>query len=155
MSTVEEPEMDERIPSTSIHPRPRVPPSDQIATVAPRHARLFVTRLDPWSVAKVSFMLSLALAVMILIAVAAMWWVLTYTGVFESLARNLDEIIGSGSTTFDLVALLSFSRVMGVALLVAALEIVLVSILGGLLAMLYNITVGITGGAEVVLSDDV
>jgi hypothetical protein len=26
--------------------------------------------------------------------------------------------------------------------------------LGGLLAMLYNITVGITGGAEVVLSDD-
>ena len=41
------------------------------------------------------------------------------------------------------------------ALLVAALEIVLVSILGGLLAMLYNITVGITGGAEVVLSDDV
>jgi hypothetical protein len=44
---------------------------------------------------------------------------------------------------------------MGVALLVAALEIVLVSILSGLLAMLYNITVGITGGAEVVLSDDV
>jgi len=111
--------------------------------------------LDPWSVAKVSFMLSLALAVMIVIAVAAMWWVLTYTGVFASLARNLDEIIGSGSTTFDLEALLSFPRVMGATLLVAALEIVLVSILGGLLAMLYNITVGITGGAEVVLSDDV
>jgi len=106
-------------------------------------------------VAKVSFMLSLALAMMILSAVAAMWWVLTYTGVFDSLARNLDEIIGSGSTTFDLVALLSFPRVMGVTLLVSALEIVLVSILGGLLAMLYNITVGITGGAEVVLSDDV
>ena len=153
MSTVEEPELDEGTSSTSVPPEPRV--RQRAATVDPRHARLFVTRLDPWSVAKVSFMLSLALAVMILIAVAAMWWVLTYTGVFDSLARNLDEIIGSGSTTFDLVALLSFSRVMGVALLVAALEIVLVSILGGLLAMLYNITVGITGGAEVVLSDDV
>ena len=148
-----EPETDERMPSTSVHARPR--PRERTATVAPRHARLFVTRVDPWSVAKVSFMLSLALAVMILIAVAAMWWVLTYTGVFDALARNLDEIIGSGSTTFDLVALLSFSRVMGVTFLVAALEIVLVSLLGGLLAMLYNITVGITGGAEVVLSDDV
>ncbi|CAB4930991.1 unannotated protein [freshwater metagenome] len=153
MSTVEEPELDERMSSTSISTEPRS--RQRAATVAPRHARLFVTRLDPWSVAKVSFMLSLALAVMILIAVAAMWWVLTYTGVFDSLARNLDEIIGSGSTTFDLVALLSFPRVMGVALLVSALEIVLMSIMGGLLAMLYNITVGITGGAEVVLSDDV
>ena len=153
MSTVEEPELDERVSGTSIPTEPRSRP--RAATVAPRHARLFVTRVDPWSVAKVSFMLSLALAVMIVIAIAAMWWVLTYTGVFDSLARNLDEIIGSGSTTFDLVALLSFSRVMGVTLLVSALEIVLMSIMGGLLAMLYNITVGITGGAEVVLSDDV
>ena len=135
MSTVEEPELDERVSGTSIPTEPRSRP--RAATVAPRHARLFVTRVDPWSVAKVSFMLSLALAVMIVIAIAAMWWVLTYTGVFDSLA------------------LLSFSRVMGVTLLVSALEIVLMSIMGGLLAMLYNITVGITGGAEVVLSDDV
>lgn len=117
-------------------------------------ARLYVTRLDAWSVAKVAFMLSLALAVMILMAVAASWWALNITGVFEALARNLNDIIGSGTTTFDLRALLSFERVMGVTLVLAALEVFLVSLLSALLAMFYNVTVGVTGGVEVVLSDD-
>lgn len=122
--------------------------------VTPRRARLFVTRIDPWSMAKVSFMLSLAIAIMMLIAVAAIWWVLTYIGVIDALARNLNEIIGSGSTTFDLVALFSFPRVMGVTAVLAAFEIVMTSVMGALVALLYNITVGITGGAEVVLADD-
>lgn len=117
-------------------------------------ARLYVTRLDAWSVAKVAFMLSLALAVMILMAVAASWWALNITGVFEALARNLNDIIGSGTTTFDLRALLSFERVMGVTLVLAALEVFLVSLLSALLAMFYNVTVGVTGGVEVVVSDD-
>ena len=122
--------------------------------VTPRHARLFVTRINAWSMAKVSFMLSLSIAVMLLIATAAVWWVLSYTGVIEALARYLNEIIGSGSTTFDLVQLFSFPRVMGVAAVLAAFEILMTSIMGGLVAFLYNVTVGITGGAEVVLSDD-
>ena len=122
--------------------------------VTPRRARLFLTRIDPWSLAKVSFMLSLAFAVMLLIAVAALWWLLTYTGVIEAVGRNLNEIIGSGTTTFDLVALFSFPRVMGVTAVLAAFEIIMTSVLGALVGMLYNVTVGITGGAEVVLSDD-
>lgn len=122
--------------------------------VTPRRARLFVTRVDPWSLAKVSFMLSLAIAIMMLIAVAASWWLLTYTGVIEALARNLNEIIGSGSTTFDLVAVFSFPHVMGVTAVLSAFEVIMTSVMGALVALLYNITVGITGGAEVVLSDD-
>jgi hypothetical protein len=43
---------------------------------------------------------------------------------------------------------------MGVTLVLAALEVFLVSLLSALLAMFYNVTVGVTGGVEVVLSDD-
>ena len=48
-----------------------------------------------------------------------------------------------------------FSRVIGVAIIIASVEIVLVSLLSTLFALMYNLTVGLTGGVEVVLSDEV
>jgi hypothetical protein len=121
----------------------------------PRRARLYLARVNPWSVVKVSFMLSVAMAVVIVTAVSAMWWALDYSGVFLTLARTVDDVIGAGTTTFDLLALVAFPRVFGAAIVLAALEIVLVSVLAGLFAVLYNLTVGITGGAEVTFSDAV
>lgn len=100
-------------------------------------------------------MLAVTLAVIIIVAVAVVWTVLSVTGVIEALARNLDDVIGNATTAFDLRTLISFQRVMGITILVAAVEIVLVSALGSLFAYLYNLTVGITGGLEVTLSDDV
>lgn len=122
---------------------------------APRRARLYVYRVDAWSVMKVAFMLAVALGIVIVCAVAALWWLLDYSGVIATLARNVDEVIGSGTTTFDLEAVLAFDRVMGITVLVAALEVALVSILAGLFAVLYNITVGITGGVEATFTDAV
>ena len=122
---------------------------------APRRARLYVYRVDAWSVMKVAFMLAVALGIVIVCAVAALWWLLDYSGVIATLARNVDEVIGSGTTTFDLEAVLAFDRVMGITVVVAALEVALVSILAGLFAVLYNLTVGITGGVEATFTDAV
>ena len=55
----------------------------------------------------------------------------------------------------DLEAVLAFDRVMGITVVVAALEVALVSILAGLFAVLYNLTVGITGGVEATFTDAV
>ena len=122
---------------------------------APRRARLYVYRVDAWSVMKVAFMLAVALGIVIVCAMAALWWLLDYSGVIATLARNVDEVIGSGTTTFDLEAVLAFDRVMGITVVVAALEVALVSILAGLFAVLYNLTVGITGGVEATFTDAV
>jgi hypothetical protein len=119
-----------------------------------RRARLYVSGLDPWSVAKASFMLAVALGVILIVTVAVVWFVFNVTGVFDALARSLNDIVGNANATFDLRNFLSFDRVMGLAVLVGAVEIVLVSALGTVLAYLYNLTVGITGGLEVTLSDD-
>lgn len=120
-----------------------------------RRARLYLYRVDSWSVMKVAFMLAVATAVVLITAVAAVWWALDYSGTFATLARNVDEVIGSGTTTFDLLTVLAFDRVMGVTIVVAALEIALVSVMAGLFAILYNLTVGITGGVEITFSDSV
>ena len=122
--------------------------------VTPRKARLFVSRIDPWSVAKIAFMLALALGIVIVVAVGVIWYTLDTLGVFQTLARNVNDIIGGSSSTFDLMSVLDFSRVMGVAVIVASVEIVLTSILATLFAIIYNLSVGLTGGIEVVLSDD-
>jgi hypothetical protein len=121
----------------------------------PRRARLYVTRIDPWSVTKAAFMLALAVGIVLVVAVGVLWWVLDVTGVFVTLSRTIDEVVGSASTGFDLLGYLEFSRVIGVAIIIASVEIVLVSVLASLFAVMYNLSVGLTGGVEVVLSDEV
>lgn len=145
--------------SHSSTPQRQDTPPEGVRAVAtpirPRRARLYVARINPWSVMKVGFMLSVALAVVIITAVAATWWVLDFSGTFLTVARTLDDIIGAGTVTVDVEALFAFERVFGLSIVIAAVEIVLVSVLAGLFAILYNLTVGITGGVEVTFSDSV
>jgi hypothetical protein len=120
----------------------------------PRKARLFVTRVDPWSIAKATFLLALALGVVIVVAVSFLWWVLDYTGVFETLARNVNDVVGNSQSNFDLLSLLDFSRVVGVAIILACVEVLLTTAVVTLFAFMYNLSVVLTGGIEVVLTDE-
>lgn len=120
-----------------------------------RQARLYVSRVDPWSVAKVAFVLSVAIGIVLVIATALLWLMLDSLGVFDALARNVNEIVGSSGSDFDLMSVLSFSRIVGGVLVLTSVEIVLVSVLAAVFAILYNISVSMTGGVEVVLTDQV
>lgn len=119
----------------------------------PRRARLYVSRFDPWSVTKAAFILSLAIGIVLVVAVTAVWFVLDRTGVIESLSGTVTDVVGSTSG-LDLITSLGFGQVIGATLILVSVEIVLISILAGLFTILYNLTVGITGGVEVVLSED-
>ena len=129
-------------------------PSAAVRPVGPRRARLLVSRLDPWSVMKTAFMLAVSLAIVMLVATAVLWYALDATGVFEAIGKVVNDLAGSGSTNFNFASLVGFGRVMGVALVIAALEIVLTSALSTLFAFLYNLSVGLTGGVEVTLSEE-
>ena len=89
-------------------------------TLTPRRARLYVTRVDPWSVTKAAFLLSLTVAVVLVVAVALLWLVFYVTGVFGTLSRTIDEVIGSGSSTFNLMDLIGFTQVIGLAIVIAS-----------------------------------
>ena len=130
------------------------PPAVPTRPMGPRRARLLVSRLDPWSVMKTAFMLAVSLAIVMLVATAVLWYALDATGVFEAIGKVVNDLAGSGSTNFNFAALVGFGRVMGVALIIAALEIVLTSALSTLFAFLYNLSVGLTGGVEVTLSEE-
>lgn len=121
---------------------------------APRRARLYVTHVNAWSITKAAFLLALAIGIVLVVAVTVLWLLLNSIGVFDTLTRNVNDVIGNSANTFDLVGLLSLPTVIGASVVIASVEIVLISIFAGLFAVMYNLSVGLTGGIEVVLSDD-
>ena len=102
---------------------------------------------------KAAFMLALSLAIVLVVAVTVVWWTLNTIGVLDTLTRSVDDIIGSAGGGFSLVTMLDFGRVLGATMVIASIQIVLISALAAIFAFLYNVSVGITGGIEVVLSD--
>ena len=120
---------------------------------AARKARLTVSQLDPWSVMKMSFLLSLAGGIVLVVCVWLMWLLLSNGDVFVSIDRTVGDIAGSGSTV-SVVELFSLRRVMGIALMLAVVQVVLVTALATLAAFLYNLAAGLVGGFEVTLSED-
>ncbi len=151
--TIAEPRTVPPVPPV-VAPAPAPAPAAVSRPVGPRRARLLVSRLDPWSVMKTAFMLSVSVGIVLLMATALLWWTLVVTGVFAAIGRTIDDIAGSGTSSFDFLSLVSFSRVMGIALVLTAIEIVLGSALATLFAFLYNLSVGLIGGLEVTLSED-
>ncbi len=119
-----------------------------------RHAHLFVTHVDPWSVMKNAFMLSIAIGIVLIVAVTVLWAMLSLSGTLDALTRTLNDIAGGGANSIDAASLFSFSRVVGLAALLAGLEVILLTALATLFAFLYNLSVGITGGLQVTLTDD-
>jgi hypothetical protein len=110
--------------------------------------------VNAWSITKAAFMLALAIGIVLVVAITVLWLLLNTIGVFDTLTRNVNDVIGNSANTLDLVGLLSFPTVIGASVVIASVEIVLISIFAGLFAVMYNLSVGLTGGIEVVLSDD-
>jgi hypothetical protein len=121
----------------------------------PRRARLRLTRIDPWSVMKTSFLLSIAFAVVTVVSVAMVWQVLGAAGVWDSINSTIQEGIGGNETAdFQVQDYLGTSRVLGFTMLVAVVDVVLVTVVATLGAFLYNLAAALLGGLEVTLAED-
>lgn len=122
-----------------------------------RKARLRVARVDPWSVMKVSFVLSIAMGIVTVVGTAVVWNVLNALGVFNSLNKTVGDLTSSGTTgtsSFNLASFLSFGHVEGYMMVIALVDVVLATALATLGAYLYNLAAGFVGGFEVTLAED-
>ncbi|GAB7032281.1 DUF3566 domain-containing protein [Streptomyces sp. NPDC021749] len=120
-----------------------------------RKARLRVARADPWSVMKVSFLLSIALGICTVVAVSVLWMVMNAMGVFSTVGGTISEATGSGDGGgFDLQAFLSLPRVLLFTGIIAVIDVVLATALATLGAFIYNLSAGFVGGVELTLAED-
>ncbi|OIJ92098.1 hypothetical protein BIV24_14250 [Streptomyces colonosanans] len=142
-------------PPTGAVRRPR---TGARTTPRTRKARLRVAKADPWSVMKVSFLLSIALGICTIVASAVLWMVMDAMGVFSTVGGTISEATGSndanGSNGFDLQSFLSLPRVLTFTTIIAVIDVVLATALATLGAFIYNISAGFVGGVELTLAED-
>ena len=119
-----------------------------------RKAHLRVTHVDPWSVMKTSFLFSVALGIVIVVAVGVVWAVLGAAGIWESIDATVADVVGETGDSFRIEDYLGMSRVLGFTMIVAVVDVVLVTVIGTLGAFLYNLSAALLGGIEVVLAED-
>ena len=121
---------------------------------APRRARLRLVHVDPWSVMKTSFLLSVAIGIVMVIAVAIVWAVLGAAGVWDSINSTVQSVLGSGTSTFDIQNYVGTGRVMGFTMVVAVVDVILITAIATLGAFLYNLSAQLLGGLEVTFAED-
>ncbi|WP_411977147.1 DUF3566 domain-containing protein [Streptomyces solicathayae] len=133
----------------------RVPRTGARTTPRTRKARLRVAKADPWSVMKVSFLLSIALGICTVVAASVLWMVMDAMGVFSTVGGTISEATGSNeSNGFDLQSFLSLPRVLVFTSVIAVIDVVLATALATLGAFIYNLSAGFVGGVELTLAED-
>ena len=121
----------------------------------PRRARLRLTRIDPWSVMKTSFLLSIALGIVIVVSVLMVWSVLSAADVWDSINKTVRDVVGGqDASSFNIEDYLGTRRVVGFTMIIAAVDVVLVTAICTLGAFLYNMSASLLGGIEVTLAED-
>lgn len=120
----------------------------------PRRARLRVTRVDPWSVMKTSFLLAVAFGIVTVVAVAVVWTVLGMAGVWDSIDSTVGGVMGGQGDGFEVGDYLGTTRVLGFTMLISVVNTVLITAIATLAAFLYNMAAALLGGIEVTLAED-
>ena len=125
--------------------------------VRARKARLVLGRIDPWSVMKLAFLLSIALAVVAVVAVFVLWSVLDAMGVFDSVGSTVESVTRSQDNAqgVDILTYVGLGKVLSITFVLAAVNVVLMTALCTLAAFLYNMAAGLVGGLHVTFTEDV
>ena len=120
-----------------------------------RRVKLMVSRVDPFSVMKVGFLVSVAMGIAMVVMTGVMWALLSAMGVFDSINELAGQIIGDGSgETFDVMDFLGFGRVLSLSIVIAVIDVFLLTAVATLGAFLYNIVASLVGGVHMTLTDD-
>ncbi|CAN5393943.1 hypothetical protein BH10ACT6_BH10ACT6_14010 [soil metagenome] len=109
-----------------------------------KQVRLKLVYVDFWSVVKLSFLVWLCLGIVLLVATLLIWVVLYSTGIFNSLDKAFQDILGDPN--FRIARSFGLGQVGLFALVIAILNVVVGTVLAAIASLLYNLSVRFTGG---------
>jgi hypothetical protein len=119
-----------------------------------RQAHLTIARVEPWSVTKFSFMVSLVAFAILFVAVSVLYATLSALGVFTSLQHVVQSVTSSqDSNGVNAATWFTASRVLSWTALLGAANIVLITAMSTIGAVIYNLTSRLIGGVEVTLRE--
>jgi Transmembrane domain of unknown function (DUF3566) len=119
-----------------------------------RSAQLSLQRIEPMSVMKFSFLLSLVGWVVLFIAVAVVYFSLSKLGVFAKIEQTVGLVTyNKNHPGANAASWFSASRVLEYTALVCTVNAILFTALATVGAALYNLVTSLTGGIEVTLRE--
>lgn len=141
-------------PASGGRPQPQLVRPTPKAKV--RKARLLVSKVDPWSVLKMSFLLSVALGIMTVVCAVTLWSAMDITGIFDRVNDLAVQILGTegAGAGFAVEELVTVGQIASFATIIAVVNVVLLTVLSTLSAVLYNLSAALVGGIGVTLTDD-
>ncbi|HEX4831564.1 MAG TPA: DUF3566 domain-containing protein [Trebonia sp.] len=119
-----------------------------------RQAQLTLSRVEPWSVMKFSFIVSVVAFIVLFVAVALLYMALSSLGVFDSLQHTVNTLTSSKDQAgTNVKSWFSESRILGYTGMLGAFNIVLITALSTIGAVVYNLIAQGIGGIEVTLRE--
>ena len=119
-----------------------------------RQASLKLVQVDPWSVTKVTFALTVALMIVAVVAVTILWIVLSFAGVWDQINSSVTSVLSDNSNSFDITRYLGFGRIVGLALVISAINVVVTTAVATIGAYLYNLAAQLLGGVDITLAEE-
>ena len=130
---------------------PVTPTAQSRSVRVPRQTSLQLRRLDPWSVLKISLVLSCCGFLVWLVAVGVLYGVLAGMGVWDQINGTYSDLTSVNNP--QVTELVSGGRVFGAAFVIGLVNIVLMTALATVGSLVYNVAADFVGGIEVTLSE--
>ena len=108
-----------------------------------KQVRLRLVYIDFWSAVKLSFLASVALAIVTVVSFFLIYMVVQTTGLIARVDEFFQSFSENGVSITEFVGL---PQVMAFAAVVAILNLIVVTVLGAVVAGIYNLAVKVTGG---------
>jgi len=108
-----------------------------------KQVRLRLVYIDFWSAVKLSFLAAVAVAIVTIVSYFLVYLVVSATGLITKLDEFFTSFTDGGTTLSQYIGL---PQVMAFAAIVAILNLVVITVLGAVVAGIYNLAVKVTGG---------
>lgn len=119
-----------------------------------RRASLRLTHIEPWSVTRLAFAISVAMMIVAVVAVAIFWVVLDVVGVWDQINDSFTTVLADNSSSFNVTDYFGLTRVVGLTLVLSAVNVILATALATIAAHLYNLAAQLMGGIGVTFSEE-
>ncbi|MEV0805400.1 DUF3566 domain-containing protein [Micromonospora sp. NPDC050200] len=123
------------------------------ASRGPRRARLNLKRIDPWSVMKFAFAVSVVLFIVVVVATSVLYLALDAMGVFQSVNDSLTDLVSAGGGQSTSGFQITARGVILSSALIGLVNVVLFTALATLGAFVYNVCADLVGGIELTLAE--